>query len=207
MPDLDRLVSDEKAKLETSLMQAENLLRKARNDSSQGQYELADNQLDEALGLFEPKCWYNCHDQRSLQSKATNNWYRVGEAMLKGKVGEVQELTIAYREVEDARRKRNQHLGVSAEIDFDAEIKKANQKNREQAEFAEEMLDESKKLIREKEYEQAEKILLKISNFLEPNTLTWPLILEAISRKNRINLSKADDAEKRKIGIRRVLFG
>jgi hypothetical protein len=49
LPDLDRLVSDEKAKLETSLMKAENLLRKARNDSSQGQYELADNQLDEAL--------------------------------------------------------------------------------------------------------------------------------------------------------------
>ena len=199
LPDLDRLVSDEKAKLETSLMRAENLLRKARNDSSQGQYELADNQLDEALGLLSPSAGTIAMISDLYKAKQQIIWYRVGEAMLKGKVGEVQELTIAYREVEDARRKvETNTLGVSAEIDFDAEIKKANQKNREQAEFAEEMLNESKKLIREKEYEQAEKILLKISNFLEPNTLTWPLILEASLVKNRINLSKADDARKEK---------
>ena len=59
-------------------------------------------------------------------------------------------------------------------------------------------MDESKDLISKKEYERAEKILLKISNFLEPSTLTWPLILEASLIKNRINLSKADDARKEK---------
>ena len=40
------------------------------------------------------------------------------------------------------------------------------EKNKEQAKFAEEMLDESKDLIKKKEYDRAEKILLKISNFL-----------------------------------------
>ncbi len=199
LPDLNRLVADEKAKLESSLMRAENLLRKARNDSSQGRYDLADKQLDEALGLLSPNSGTIAMISDLYKAKQQIIWYRVGEAMLKGKVGEVQELTIAYREVEDSRRKvETNTLGVSAEIDFDAELKKANQKNREQAEFAEEMLDESKKLIREKEYEQAEKILLKISNFLEPNTLTWPLILEASLVKNRINLAKADDARKEK---------
>ena len=40
--------------------------------------------------------------------------------------------------------------------------------------------------------------MLKISNFLEPSTLTWPLILEASLIKNRINLSKANDAREDK---------
>ena len=34
-------------------------------------------------------------------------------------------------------------------------------------------------------------------NYLEPNTLTWPIILEASLVKNRINLSKAEDLEKK----------
>ena len=199
LPDLNRLVADEKAKMDSSLMKAENLLRKARNDSSQGKYKLADDQLDEALGLLNPSAGTIAMISDLYKAKQQIIWYQVGEAMLKGKVAEVQELTIAYREVEDSRRKvETNTLGVSAEIDFDAEIKKANEKNREQANFAEEMLSESKKLIRDKEYDQAEKILLKISNFLEPNTLTWPLILEASLVKNRINLAKADDARKSK---------
>ena len=133
------------------------------------------------------------------KAKQQTIWYRVGEAMLKGKVAEVQELTLTYKETEESRRKLETNtLGVSAEIDFDAEIRKANEKNKEQAKFAEEMLDESKDLIKNKEYERAEKILLKISNFLEPSTLTWPLILEASLIKNRINLAKADDARKDK---------
>ena len=53
-PDLERLVADEKAQMERSLMTAENLLRKARFDSAQGRYEEADKNLDEALGLLTP---------------------------------------------------------------------------------------------------------------------------------------------------------
>ena len=60
------------------------------------------------------------------------------------------------------------------------------------------MLSEAKSLIKEGEYDTAEKILLKIANFLEPNTLTWPIILEASLVKNRINLAKAEDARKEK---------
>jgi len=198
-PDLDRLVEEEKAQMGRSLLSAENLLRKARFDSSQGRYELADEQLDEALGLLSPSAGTIALISDLYKAKQQVIWYKVGEAMLKGKVAEVQELTLTYRETEDSRRKvETKTLGISAEIDFDAEIRKANEKNKEQSRFAEEMLDESKDLISKKEYERAEKILLKISNFLEPSTLTWPLILEASLIKNRINLSKADDARKEK---------
>jgi general secretion pathway protein D len=198
-PDLDRLVEEEKGKLDRSLMNAENLLRKARFDSSQGRYELADQYLNEALSSLTPNSGTIAIISDLYKAKQQVIWYRVGEAMLKGKVAEVQELTLNYKEIEESRRKvETQTLGVSAEIDFDAEIKKANEKNREQAKFAKEMLRESKDLIKNKEYDRAEKILLKISNFLEPSTLTWPIILEASLIKNRIYLSKADDARKDK---------
>ena len=198
-PDLERLVADEKAQMERSLMTAENLLRKARFDSAQGRYEEADKNLDEALGLLTPSAGTIAMISDLYKAKQQTIWYRVGEAMLKGKVVEVQELTLTYKETEESRRKLETNtLGISAEIDFDAEIRKANEKNQEQAKFAEEMLDESKDLIKAKEYERAEKILLKISNFLEPSTLTWPLILEASLIKNRINLAKADDAREDK---------
>ena len=198
-PDLDRLVEEEKDKLDRSLMSAENLLRKARFDSSQGRYDLADQYLNEALNSLTPNSGTIAMISDLYKAKQQVIWYRVGEAMLKGKVAEVQELTLNYRETEESRRKvETQTLGVSAEIDFDAEIRKANEKNKEQAKFAQEMLDESKELIEEREYDRAEKILLKISNFLEPSTLTWPLILEASLVKNRINLAKADDAREEK---------
>ena len=35
-------------------------------------------------------------------------------------------------------------------------------------------------------------------NYLEPNTLTWPIILEASLVKNRINLAKAEDFREKK---------
>lgn len=198
-PDLERLVEEEKAQMDRSLLSAENLLRKARFDSAQGRYGIADDYLNEALGLLTPSPGTIAMISDLYKAKQQIIWYRVGEAMLKGKVGEVQELTLNYRETEESRRKLETNtLGISAEIDFDAEIRKANEKNKEQAKFAEEMLEESKDLIEEKEYERAEKILLKISNFLEPSTLTWPLILEASLIKNRINLAKADDARKDK---------
>lgn len=194
-PDLERLVEEERNQMERDLMTAENLLRKAKFDSAQGRYEIANNNLDSALGLLTPSAGTIAMISDLYKAKQEIIWYRVGEAMLKGKVAEVQELTLNYKETEESRRKLETNtLGMSAEVDFDAEIRKANEKNKEQAKFAEEMLDESKKLIKEKEYEQAEKILLKISNFLEPSTLTWPLILEASLIKNRINLAKADDA-------------
>ena len=168
-PDLERLVEEEKAQMERALMSAENLLRKARFDSAQGRYETANNNLDEALGLLTPSAGTIAMISDLYKAKQQIIWYRVGEAMLKGKVAEVQELTLTYKETEEARRKLETNtLGISAEIDFDAEIRKANEKNKEQAKFAEEMLDESKDLIKEKEYDQAEKILLKISNFWSP---------------------------------------
>jgi hypothetical protein len=128
-PDLDRLVEEEKGKLDRSLMSAENLLRKARFDSSQGRYDLADQYLNEALNSLTPNSGTIAMISDLYKAKQQVIWYRVGEAMLKGKVAEVQELTLNYREIEESRRKvETQTLGVSAEIDFDKKSKREKQR-------------------------------------------------------------------------------
>jgi general secretion pathway protein D len=198
-PDLDRLVEEEKSKINLRKRSAENLLRKAQNDSSQGRYQLAEEQLDDALNQLQASTATIALISDIYKAKQQVVWFKVGEAMLKGKVGEVQELVLTYKEIEDARRRvETETLGEVNEIDFDAEIKMANEKNSQQAKFAADMLEEAKKLIKEKDYDTAEKILHKIANFLEPNTLTWPIILEASLVRNRINLAKADDSREEK---------
>ncbi len=196
-PDLQRLVDEEKSKIETGVRKAETLLRRAKLDSSQGRYELANQQIDEALSQLSPNSGTIALISDLYKAKQQVVWFEVGEAMLKGKVGQVQELVVKYKQIEDSKRKvETETLGIGNEIDYDSELKKAEEKNAEQAKFAEDMLGEAKKLIKEKEYDSAEKILIKISNYLEPNTLTWPIILEASLVKNRINLAKAEDARK-----------
>jgi len=196
-PDLQRLVDEEKSKIEVGLRKAETLLRRARLDSSQGRYQLAEQQLDEALSMLTPNAGTIAIISDIYKTKQQVVWFEVGEAMLKGKVGQVQELVVKYKQIEDSKRRvETETLGIGNEIDYDAELRKAEEKNAEQAEFAEDMLQEAKKLIKDREYDSAEKILIKISNYLEPSTLTWPIILEASLVKNRINLAKAEDARK-----------
>ena len=60
------------------------------------------------------------------------------------------------------------------------------------------MIDDARDLISEKDYQKADDILYKIKNFLEPSTLTWPIILEAALIKNRIHLEKSEDAREAK---------
>ena len=40
--------------------------------------------------------------------------------------------------------------------------------------------------------------MVKITNYLEPSTRTWPIILDAAITRNQINLEKAEDARKAK---------
>ena len=119
----------------------------------------------------------------------------MGESMLKGKVPDVQKLVLEYKEIEESRRKaETETLGEGDEVNFDEEMQKAQSKNIEQAKLAEEMLDEAREEIKNKEYAKADGILYKIKNFLEPSTMTWPIILDASLLKNRIHLEKAEDA-------------
>ena len=160
---------------------------------------MAEDQLNDALSQLQPSTATIALISDIYKAKQQVVWFKVGEAMLKGKVGEVQELVLTYKNIEDSRRRvETETLGEINEIDFDAEIRIANEKNAQQAKFASDMLDEAKKLIKDKDYDTSEKILRKIANFLEPNTLTWPIILEASLVRNRINLAKADDARENK---------
>ena len=70
--------------------------------------------------------------RRFVQSKAASYLVSVGSAIPKKKSLKSKNWTLNYREIEESRRKvETQTLGVSAEIDFDAEIKKANEKMKE----------------------------------------------------------------------------
>ena len=198
-PDFERLMEAEKAKLGTSMRRAERLLEKARKDGADGQYDLALDQLDEALGILPSNVSTIALVSDIYKTKQQITWYRMGEAMLKGKVGEVQDLVVQYQEVEESRRKaETESLGIEEQVDFEAEMQKAKEKVDEQAVLAEEMLAKAKGLIRKKEYEEADDTLYKIKAFLEPNTKTWPIILDAALLKNRINLEKAEDARAEK---------
>jgi len=198
-PDFERLMEAEKAKMASAMRRGEQLLAKARKDASDGQYDLAASQIDEALGVLPANVSSIALISDLYKTKQQVTWYRMGEAMLKGQVGEVQGLVVEYQEVENARRKaESETLGIDEELDFDAEMEKARQKSEEQAELAEEMLAAARGDIKKKEYEKADKALFKIKNYLEPNTRTWPIILQAALLKNEILLEKAEDARKEK---------
>ncbi len=198
-PDFERLMESEKAKMGISMRRAERLLEKARKDGADGQYDLALDQLDEALSILPSNISSIALISDIYKSKQQITWYRMGEAMLKGKVGEVQDLVVQYQNVEESRRKaESETLGIEEQTDFEAEMQKAKEKVEEQAVLAEEMLAKAKGQIRKKDYEEADETLFKIKTFLEPNTRTWPIILDAALLKNRINLNKAEDARAEK---------
>ena len=198
-PDFERLMESEKAKMGISMRRAERLLEKGRKDGSDGQYDLALDQLDEALGILPSNISSIALISDIYKAKQQITWYRMGEAMLKGKVGEVQDLVVQYQDVEESRRKaETETLGIEEQTDFEAEMLKAKEKVEEQAVLAEEMLAKAKGQIRKKNYEDADETLFKIKTFLEPNTRTWPIILDAALLKNRINLDKAEDAREEK---------
>ena len=194
-PDYERLMEEEKAKMSVLLRRAERLLEKGRKDGADGQYDLAVDQLDEALEILPSNVSSIALISDIYKAKQQIVWYRMGEAMLKGKVGEVENLVTDFENIERSwREAETQTLGIEEQTDFDAEMRKAKEKAEEQAELAEELLANARGMIRKKKYDEAEEVLFKIKNFLEPNTRTWPIILEAALMRNRINLNKAEDA-------------
>jgi general secretion pathway protein D len=198
-PDLERLMEREQANVSSSMRQSERLLIKARKAGEDGRYDEADELLNEALSTLPEGYSTIAMISDLYKAKQQITWYKMGEAMLKGKVSEVQDLVVEYKRIEDNRREaETETLGIGPEVDYDAEIQKALEKNREQAKQAEYLLEQSRENIKKKNYDEAEADLLKIMNYLEPNTLTWPLILEASLVKNRINLSKAEDFRDKK---------
>ena len=208
-PDFERLMEAEKAKMASAMRRAELLLAKARKDGSDGQYDLAVSQIDEALEILPANVSSIALISDLYKTKQQITWYKMGEAMLKGQVGEVQGFVAEYQQIEEARREtESDTLGIDEETDFDAEMEKARQKQEEQAELAEEMLSRARGDIKKKEYDKANEALFKIKNFLEPNTRTWPVILQASLLKNEINLEKAEDAPQGKeLGIGQPILG
>ena len=197
--DYERIMAQEQLELEKKKSRAERLLEKARIDSADGQYDLATDQVDEALS-FLPKNVATIALMSDLyKAKQQILWYRIGEAMQKGRVGNLQILVLEYQDVEKERRSEEvATLGIEEGPDFEGEMRKAREKAEQQAELAEKMLAEAKGNIRDKEYAKAEQDLVKITNYLEPSTRTWPIILNAAITRNQINLEKAEDARKAK---------
>ncbi|MDE0578133.1 MAG: hypothetical protein OSB39_14385, partial [Opitutales bacterium] len=197
--DYERIMAQEQQELVKAKSRAERLLEKARVDAADGQYELAKDQVDEALS-FLPKNVATIALMSDLyKAKQQILWYRIGEAMQKGRVGNLQILVLEYQDVEKERRSEEvATLGIEEGPDFEGEMRKAREKAEQQAELAEKMLAEAKGNIRDKEYAKAQQDLVKITNYLEPSTRTWPIILDAAITRNQINLEKAEDARKAK---------
>ena len=155
-PDLEKLMAEERSKIILSSRQAERLLLKARNASANGKYEEAMASIEEAFANLPANTSTIALISDLFKAKQQVLWYQMGEAMLKGKVTEVQKLVVEYKEIEDSRRKaETDTMGVGQEIDFDAEIQKAQEKNQEQAQLAENMLIEAKDEIKKKNYEKS----------------------------------------------------
>jgi general secretion pathway protein D len=197
--DYERIMAQEQLALEKSKGRAERLLKKAQVDAADGQYELARDQVDEALSLLPKNVATIALMSDLYKTKQQIIWYRIGEEMQKGRVGNVQTLVLDYQDVEKERRREEvATLGIEEGPDFEGEMQKAREKAEQQAELAEKMLAKAKGNVRAKEYGKAEEDLVKITNYLEPSTRTWSIILEAAITRNQINLEKAEDARKAK---------
>jgi general secretion pathway protein D len=197
--DYERIMAQEQQELVKAKSRAERLLKKARIDSADGQYELAKDQVDEALSFLPKNVATIALISDLYKAKQQILWYRIGEAMQKGRVGNVQILVLEYQDVEKERRSEEvATLGIEEGPDFEGEMKKAREKAEQQAKLAEKMLAGAKGNIRAKEYGKAQQDLVKITNYLEPSTRTWPIILDAAITRNQINLEKAEDARKAK---------
>ena len=197
--DYERIMAKEQLELVKAKGRGERLLEKARVDAADGQYELATDQVNEALSLLPKNVATIALMSDLYKAKQQILWYRIGEAMQKGRVGNVQALVLEYQDVEKERRSEEvATLGIEEGPDFEGEMLKAREKAEQQAELAEKMLAEAKGNIRDKEYGKAEQDLVKITNYLEPSTRTWPIILDAAITRNQINLEKAEDARKAK---------
>ena len=118
-PDFERLMEAEKAKMASAMRRAELLLAKARKDGSDGQYDLAVSQIDEALEILPANVSSIALISDLYKTKQQITWYKMGEAMLKGQVGEVQGFVAEYQQIEEARRKtESDTLGIDEETDF-----------------------------------------------------------------------------------------
>ena len=160
------------------MRRAERLLEKARKDGADGQYDLALDQLDEALGILPSNVSTIALVSDIYKTKQQITWYRMGEAMLKGKVGEVQDLVVQYQEVEESRRKaETESLGIEEQVDFEAEMQKAKEKVDEQAVLAEEMLAKAKGLIEKKNMKKQMIHFTRSKLFLSPTQKHGQLFL------------------------------
>ncbi|MEK9632452.1 MAG: hypothetical protein VW622_01320, partial [Opitutae bacterium] len=79
-PDFERLMEAEKAKMGSAMRRAELLLAKARKDGSDGQYDLAVSQIDEALEILPANVSSIALISDLYKTKQQITWYKMGEA-------------------------------------------------------------------------------------------------------------------------------
>ena len=107
LPDLERLMEVEKEKISKTSATAERLLTQAKRDSARGQYESALQSIDEALSGLPSNTATIALITDLYKAKQQIIWYQMGEAMLKGKIADVQKLVFEYKTIEEQRGCRN----------------------------------------------------------------------------------------------------
>jgi len=207
--DYERIMAQEQRELIKAKGRSERLLEKARVDAADGQYELARDQVDEALSILPKNVATIALISDLYKAKQQILWYRIGEAMQKGRVGNVQGFVLEYQNIENERRREEMDtLGIEEGMDYDEEMKFAKEIAEKQSKLAEKILAKAKAYIRDKEYAKAEIELVKITDTrtdktgiplgLPPSTRNWDIILNAAITRNLINLEMAEDARKDK---------
>ena len=78
-------------------------MEKVGIDTADGKYELGKKQLDEALSLLPKNISTVALMSDLYKAKQQILWYRIGEAMKQGRVGNVQALTLQYQNLEKDR--------------------------------------------------------------------------------------------------------
>ncbi|MFP6855573.1 MAG: hypothetical protein VB980_07295, partial [Opitutales bacterium] len=200
-PNFDQIMAEERRQKETLSGKADKLLRKAQDDAADGQYELAHSQIDQALSMLPRDVSTIALISDLYKEKERVVWFQMGEAMQKGQVGNVSQLISSYEQIESMRRDEETITpGIPLEelVDLDEELRKTKERMKTQVARARQLLSESRGFMAKKKYSDAEKRLFSISNDLEPNHQTWPIIREAAMELNRINLLKAEDARELK---------
>ena len=209
IPNFDQIMALERRQKQDLINKAEKLLLKAKKDAADGQYNTAHEQIEKGLTLFKDQNGNIQSDVSTIalisdlfKEKERIVWFQMGEAMQKGQVASVEHLITIYEQIEIKRRKvETETPGVTPVAKTDEAERKFEQireRKKRQMELARKTLAEARGHLAKKRYVEAEKLLFQISNNLEPDYQTWPLIREAAMEYNRINLLKAEDARRLK---------
>ena len=200
-PNFDQIMAEENRVKKELVAKAEKLLAKAQKDAANGQYQLAHDQIDEALSMLPRDVSTISLVTTLYEAKLKIISSQLLAAKQNGDKELAAQLQLGYERTEAMLRDEETIIpGIPLEEPIELEEIEIKEEERleQQMARARQLQTESRNFLAKKNYSEAEKRLFSISNDMEPNRKTWPIIREAAIELNRINLLKAEDARQMK---------